>query len=69
MFDFQKYTKLHLMLILSLQDLLQNLSLEITLIDNVAPCYSHDNIGGNHLYDECRILFVPIVSHKLGSIL
>ena len=57
------------MLILSLQDLLQNLSLEITLIDNVAPCYSHDNIGGNHLYDECRILFVPIVCHKLGSIL
>ena len=42
------------MLILSLQDILQNLSLEMTLIDNVVPCYPHDNIGGDHLRGECE---------------
>ena len=49
MFDFQKSTKLRLMLILSLQDPLQNLNLEIAPIDNVEPHCPHDNIGGNHL--------------------
>ena len=54
MFDFRACTELHLMLILSLQDILQNLSLEMTLIDNVVPCYPHDNIGGDHLCGECK---------------
>ena len=62
MFDFQKRTNLRLMLILSLQDLLQNLNLEIT----ACP---HDNIGGNHSRNECMKLIVPIVCHMLESIL
>ena len=66
MFDFPKCTKLRLMLILSLQDLLQNLNLEVNPIDNVEPHCPHDNIGGNHWCNECRI--VPIVCHMLDSI-
>ena len=69
MFDFRKYTKLRLMFILSLQDHLQNLNLEMTPIDNAEPHYPHDIIGGNHLCDGCRKLIVPIVCHKLVSIL
>ena len=42
------------MLILSLQDLLKNLNLERTPIDNVELLCPHDDIGGFHLCDECR---------------
>ena len=69
MFDFQKCTKLRLMLMLSLQDLLQSLNLEKDPIDNVEPHCPHDNIGGDHLWNECRKLIVPIVCHMLESIL
>ena len=58
MFDFQKCTKLRLMWILRLQDLLQNLNLEITPIDNVDQHCPHDNIGGNHSWNECKKLIV-----------
>ena len=53
---------------LSLQDLLQNLNLEITPIDNVEPHFPHDNIGGNHLWNECRKIIVSIVCHMLETI-
>ena len=71
MFDVQKCTKLRLMLILSLQDLLQNLNLKITPIDNVMLSrIAHMTIvDGNHLCNECRKLIVPIVCHMLESIL
>ena len=69
MFDFQQCTTLRLMLILSPQDLLQCLNLEIILIDKVEPHFSHDNIGGNHLCHECKRLIVPIVCHMLESIM
>ena len=69
MFDFRKCTKLRLILILSLQDLLHNLNLVTTLIDNVEPHCPHHNIGGNHLCDECRKLIVPIVCRRLVSML
>ena len=47
-----KYTKLLQILISNVQDLLRNLSLEITLIYNVVPCCSHDIFGGNRFFDE-----------------
>ena len=68
MFCFRKSTKLHRMLISGLQDLLQNRSLGIALIDNDVPCFPHDNIGDNHLFDECRKLIWPVVCHMLVSI-
>ena len=69
MFDFQKCTKLRLMLILSLQDSLQSLNLEITPIDNVEPHCPHDNVGGNHSWNEGRKLIMPVVCRMLESIL
>ena len=53
------------MWISSLQDLMQNRSLEINPIDNVVLDYPHDNIDGNHMNDECRKLIVPIVCHRI----
>ena len=44
------------MLILGLQDLLQSLNLGITPIDNVEPHCPHDNIGGDHSWNE----YVPV---------
>ena len=69
MFDFQKCTKLRLMWILSLQDLLQSLNLEIILICTVVLCFPPNNTGGNHLCNECGKFIVPIVCHMLESIL
>ena len=62
-------TELRLVLTWNLQDLLQNLHLETTPIDNVAPHCLHDDTGGNHFCNECRKLIVPIVCHMLESIL
>ena len=59
MFDFQRCTKLRLLWILSLHDLLQSLNLEITPIDYVEPHFPHDNVGGSHSWNECRKLIVP----------
>ena len=39
------------------------------LIDNVEPHCPHENIGGSHLWNECRRLIVPIVCHMLESVL
>ena len=63
MFDFPKWC------VLSLQDILQSLNLEIAPTDNVEPHCPHDNIGGNHSWNECRQLIVPVVCHMLESIL
>ena len=63
-----EYTKLLQILISNVQDLLRNLSLEITLIYNVVQCCSHDIFGGNHFYDEREKLIWPNVHHKLESI-
>ena len=68
MFDFQKYTRFTQGLIQSLQDLQQILSLGINRNDNVVPCFSHDNIVGSLLCDECMKLILPNVFHKLESI-
>ena len=54
MFDCQKYTELIVKLILNPQDRQQSQSLGIIPVDNVELCLPHDNIGGNHLYDECE---------------
>ena len=44
----EKYTEVHHMLILSLQDLMQSLNLETNPVCNAGRCFAHDNIGGNH---------------------
>ena len=55
--------------VLSPQGLQQNLSLATNLIDNVVLHFPHDNIDGSFLHDECVKLVLPIVCHKLVSIL
>ena len=54
MFDIPKYTKVHLMLILSLQSLPQNQNLETILICFVVLCSPHSNIAWIHLCDEWK---------------
>ena len=51
-FDFRKCTEFLLMLILTLQGLLQNQSLETILVCIVVLCFPHKNIVCIHLYDE-----------------
>ena len=69
MCDFRKCTELLLMLILSLRDLLQNQNLEIILVYNVVLHFTHNNIVGIHLCDECTRSSVPSICHKRSSIL
>ena len=45
MFDFRKYTKVHLMLILGLHSLLQNQNLETILFCMVVLYYPHNKIA------------------------
>ena len=68
MFDFQKYTKVHLMLIRSLPDLLPNQSLDIILISIVVLYFTQNHIVGIHLYDECKKSNAPNVCHMFLSI-
>ena len=56
------------MLILSLQGLLQNLSLETILVCIVVLCFPHNITAGIHLYDECKKSNAPSVCHKILSI-
>ena len=57
-----------LMFILSLQDLLQNQSLNTIQVCIVVLCFSHNIIAGIHLYDECARSNAPSVCHKILSI-
>ena len=54
---------------LSPQSRQQGLSLEISPIDNVVVHFQHGNIDDSLLCDECMISILPIVYHKLVSIL
>ena len=54
MFNFRKYTRFLILLILNLQGLQQCLGLGINSIYNVAPSDPHDNMVCSHLCDECR---------------
>ena len=67
MFDFQRCTRSHPRLNLSLQGNQKNLSLGLNPIDNAEPCYSRDNLVGSHLCDECMKSNELIVCHKLLS--
>ena len=53
MYDCQIHIMFLLMLILSLQSLLQSQSLETVLICIVVLCFPHNNFACIHLYDEC----------------
>ena len=63
--DFRKYTRPLQMLILSLQSLLQNQSLETIQVCIVVLCFPHHNIAGIHLYDECTKSNASSVCHKV----
>ena len=67
--DFRKSTELLLMLISSLRDLLQNQSPGTILIGFAVLCFTHNNIVGIHMYDECTRSNAPNVCHMLLSIL
>ena len=69
MFDFQKYTRQLLRLILRPQDRQQSLSLETNPVCDVVQCFPHDNIVRNRLCDECKKSALLIVCHMLESIL
>ena len=56
MFDFRRYIKCLPKLMLSFQDLRQNLSLETVPIDNAEPYYPHDNMVEDHSCDECTLV-------------
>ena len=68
MFDFQRYKTLHPRLISNSQGLQQNLSLGKNPIDNAEPCYTHDNIVGSQMCDDCAKSNLQTVCHKLLSI-
>ena len=55
------------MLMLNLQGLQQNLSLEIDPICNVELYYPRENIVDCYLCDECKKSNEPSVCHKLLS--
>ena len=61
-------TELLLMLTSSLQDLLQNQSLDTILFCIVVLCFPHINIACIHMCDECKRSNVPNVCHMLLSI-
>ena len=61
--------RVHQMLILSLQGLLQNQNLETILICIVVLCYPHNSIDWIHMCDEWTRSDAPNVCHKLLSIL
>ena len=46
----------------------QNLSLGINPVDNAEPCCPHDNVDGSHISDECMMLILENVCHKLVPI-
>ena len=69
MFDFRKCIRVHLMLILNLQGLLQNQNLETNLVCIVVLCFQQNNFAGIHLYHECKRSNGPSVCRKLLSIL
>ena len=52
------------MLILSLQGLLQNQSLETIQVCIVVLCFQQNNTAGIHLYDECMRSNEPNRTHK-----
>ena len=58
-----------LMLILSLQGILQNQSLETIHVCSVVLCFQHNNTACIHLFDECKRSNAPSVCHKILSIL
>ena len=57
------------MLILSLEGLMQNQSLETILVCIVVLCFPHNKIAVIHLYDECERSNAPSVCHKILSIM
>ena len=61
----KKCTEFLVMLILSLQGLLQNQSLETILICIVVLCFLHSNIACIHMCDECKRSNALNVCHKL----
>ena len=65
--DFRKCKEFLLMLILSLQGLQQNQSLETILVCIVVLCFPHNNIASIHLYDECKRSNAPSVCLKMFS--
>ena len=69
LFDFKKYTRVDLILILSLQGLMQNQNLETIQVCIVVLCYPHNNIACIHLCDECTRSNASIVCLKLWSTL
>ena len=56
-------------LIWNLQGLQQSLSLGTIPIDSAVPHYTHGNIVGKHMCDDCKRSNVLRVCHMLGSIL
>ena len=69
MFDFQRYIRFLLRLILSLQDLLQKLSLEMDPFDNLELSYPRNNIVGSHLCDDWKKSNELSVCYRLQSML
>ena len=67
--DLRKCTEFLLMLILSLQGLLQHQNLEMFTICIVVLCFAHDNVVRIHMSDECMGSNVLSVCRMLSSIL
>ena len=67
-YDIQMCTKFTLRSILSLQDLLQNRSLETVPVCIVWPCFPHGNTVCSHMCDEYKKSNEPSVCHKLWTI-
>ena len=68
-YDFRKCTEFLLMLILRLQSLLQNQSLETVPICIVWQCFPHDNTVCIHMCAECKRSNEIVMCHTLWSIL
>ena len=68
-FDFPKYTRHHLRLLLSPQVCQQSLSLGKNPVCSTVPRFPHDNIDGSHSCDEFKKSALLIVYHILESIL
>ena len=66
--DSRKCTELLLMLIWSLQGLLQNQSLETIQVCIVVLCFPHNNITGVHMCGVCKRSNAPNFCHELLSI-
>ena len=64
-----KMHRIHLLLISSLQGLLQNQRLETIRVCTVVLCFPQSNIACVHMCDECKRSNAPNVCHMLLSIL